>query len=141
MTDIESVVFQRIYDAVIAEYPNANIISEDVEAPASFPTVAIVEQDNLIYERTQDSSCFENHSKLLYTVNVYTNNSAGRKTEARKIMSTVDAVMRDMLFRRTMLSPAPNIDRSVYRLTARYTAVAGEVPSQGNTTVYQIYKE
>lgn len=139
MTDIESTVFQRIYDAVIKEFPTANIVSEDTENPASFPTVAIVEQDNTVYEKTIDSSGLENHSKLMYTVNVYTNNSSKRKSEAKKIMSIADMAMQDMLFRRIMLSPAPNIDRSVYRLMARYTAIVGQVSHESNKTVYQIY--
>lgn len=141
MTDIESTVFQRLYDAVIAEFPNANIISDDTESPASFPTVAIVEQDNAVYEKTIDSSSIENHSKLMYTVNVYTNNSATRKSEAKKIMAAVDKAMQDILFRRIMLSPAPNIDRSIYRLTARYTAVVGKVSAKNDKTVYQVYNK
>lgn len=139
MTDIESTIFQRIYDAVIKEFPTANIISEDIESPASFPTVAIVEQDNTVYEKTIDSSGLENHSKLMYTVNVYTNNLSNRKSEAKKIMSIADMAMQNMLFRRIMLSPAPNIDRSVYRLTARYTAIVGQASQESDKTVYQIY--
>ena len=90
-----------------------------------FPLVTVEEYDNSVYEKTQDSGNYENHAKLLYEVNVYSNLTSGKKAQAKEIMKKVDVVMAKMGFVRSYCSPTPNLsDSNVYRITARYKAIA-----------------
>lgn len=66
----------------------------------------------------------ENHAAIFYVVEVYSNKSAGKKREARQIMSLADDTMQRLGFVRVSLNSIPNaLDNTVFRLTARYEAV------------------
>lgn len=126
MIDIENIVFTRIADAVRAEYPGASVYGEYVETPAAFPCVTIVEADNAVYERTRDLDGIEHHARVMYEINIYTNDSQGKKTKAKSIASVIDDKMAEILFTRIFRGQTPNIDRSIYRITMRYQAVVRE---------------
>ena len=69
----------------------------------------------------------ENHSTLMYEVNVYSNKKTGKKTECKKIITLVDEAMSALGFTRIMLQPIPNMDdATIYRMTARYRAVVSK---------------
>ena len=57
----------------------------------------------------------------MYELNVYSNKTAGKKTECKKIAAMVDEEMAAMGFTRTMLNPIPNMDdATIYRMVGRY---------------------
>lgn len=137
MIDVENMVVDAVYKAVKAQYPTAEISSEEKDIPSSFPCVYIVEEDNSTYQRTQDNDLLEHHASVMYSVNVYSNKKNGKKAEAKAIMNIVDVTLQSIKFTRTMKMPIRNIDPSVYRITARYTAIIEE--KHGNT--YQVYRK
>lgn len=141
MIDIENVVFNTVSNSILNEFPNASIYGESVEVPASFPCVCIVEEDNYTYRDSQDTSLSENHSNLMYSVNVYSNKKNGKKTEAKKILGLVDETMQGMMFTRILKSPMPNVDRSIYRISARYTAVVERGKEINGNIVFQMYRK
>ena len=51
MIDIETPVFDAVYDAVQAEYPTCALYNDRPQSMAKFPAVVLVEQDNLTYPR------------------------------------------------------------------------------------------
>lgn len=122
MIDIENSVFNYVANALRAEFPGISVYGEEVESPSSFPSVSLVEDDNSEVEdnktlaRMPETAC-----NLMYTANVYSNLKSGKKTQAKAIMDVVDGCMHDMGFLRTMRNQLPNIDRTIYRVTARYT--------------------
>ena len=124
MIDIENDVFNYVANALYAAYNPISIYGEPVEVPESFPSVSIVEDDNSELEsnvtltREAESAC-----QLMYTVNTYSNKAKGKKTQAKEIMNLIDARMHDLGFVRTMRGQLPNVDRTVYRVTARYTKI------------------
>lgn len=124
MINIESEVFNTVATALRAEFTGIFVSGEAVAAPSSFPAVTIVEDDNSTYTRTLDSSGQEKHAQIMYTVNVYSNKSSGKKTECKTIMAIIDDEMQDMGFVRKGSSPAevPNADKTIYRMVARYRA-------------------
>ena len=128
MIDIENEVFTHVASALREQFSGIFVSGEYVSAPPSFPAVTLVEDDNATYERTLDSSGEENHAQVMYTVNVYSNKSAGKKTECKAIISTIDRLMLGMGFIRTGRSPVeiPNADTSIYRMIARYRAVVSK---------------
>ena len=49
--------------------------------------------------------------------------------------------MQDMKFTRVLLNQIPNVDRSIYRIVARYKAIVSEgVKNADGKTTYQIFR-
>ena len=122
--DIESQVFNTVANALRAAYTNISVYGEYVETPSTFPAVSLVEDDNIEVEtnvtldRSPEMAC-----NLMYTANVYSNLQTGKKDQAKAIMDIIDDCMHQFGFTRTMRSQLPNVDRTIYRVTARYTRI------------------
>ena len=124
MIDIESEVFDKVATRVREQFPNIFMVGEYVNSPASFPAVSLMEMDNSIREDTIDSGSNENHANVMYEVNVYSNKTAGKKSECKKILALIDTEMTAMGFVRSTLTPVPNeYDSTIYRMVGRYRAV------------------
>lgn len=133
MIEIESEIFNVINTAVREKHISVFVTGEYVKSPPSFPCVSVVETDNTCYQKTQTSSNSENHSVLLYEVNVYSNKVKGKKTECKEIMRTIDYHMLKLGFSRIMITPIPNeMDATIYRIVARYKGVVSK-----NKTIYR----
>ena len=127
MINVENEIFNIVAQAVRSAYPDIYISGEYVASPPTFPAVSIVEMDNSAYVRTQTSDSVENHAKLMYEVNVYSNKQSGKKSECKSISALIDNEMAALGFSRTMLQPIPNMDdATIYRMTGRYEAVASK---------------
>lgn len=125
MIDVESEIFNKVSTALKEKYPNTYVTGEYLRTPPSFPCVSIEERDNSSLRSTQTSSSLENHVVLMYEVNVYSNKKSGKKAECRALISVVDEEFMRLGFNRRMLNPIPNLeDATIYRITARYQAVA-----------------
>lgn len=122
MIDLENEIFNYVANALRAEFPGISVYGEQVETPSSFPSVSLVEDDNseVEFTKTLDRKP-ETACNLMYTANVYSNLKTGKKAQAKSIMGTIDERMHDMGFTRTMRNQLPNLDRTIYRVTARYT--------------------
>lgn len=141
MIDISNVVLRKIRDAVIAVYETADVLSYDPDSITSYPCVSVVEYDNYTHRESLDTEAVERNAHVVYEINVYTNNSNGKRAEAKAIMNIVDNVMVANKFTREFLRPVPNIDRSVYRMYARYTGIVGADAMDGNgDTINRIYR-
>ena len=122
MIDIENTVFNTVANALRSVYSNISVYGEYVESPSDFPCATLVEDDNsevvgnVTLARQPETAC-----SLMYTANVYSNLQTGKKTQAKAIMDIIDAQMHSMGFTRTMRNQLPNLDRTIYRVTARYT--------------------
>lgn len=120
MIDIEPIVFEAVKNAVSPVKCSPTY----QDRSKVFPLVTVEEHDNSVYEKTQDSGNIENHARVLYEVNVYSNLTNGKKSQAKHLIQKVDEVMATMGFVRSYCSPTPNLaDSTVYRITARYRAV------------------
>lgn len=140
MIDIENKVLSVVREAVLAQYPTASVYGEYVDVPASFPCVTVTEDTNYTYVYSKDDQLSEHHAEAQYSVNVYSNKQTGAKLEAKDILNIADNAMQGMKFWRTMTRQVPNVDRSIYRLVARYRAVIGEPTQVGDNLVFQIYQ-
>jgi len=122
MIDIENQVFNTVANALRSQFSGISVYGEYVETPSSFPSVSLVEDDNSEPELfTSLSREHETVSDLMYTANVYSNKTSGKKAQAKSIMDVIDNEMHRMGFIRTMRNQLPNVDRTIYRITARYT--------------------
>lgn len=140
MIDIENKVLSVVREAVLAKYPNASVYGEYIDVPASFPCVTVVEDTNYTYVYSKDEQVSEHHADVQYAVNVYSNLEVGAKLEARDILKVADDAMQGMKFWRTMTRQVPNVDRTIFRMIARYHAIVGEPTIVGDDLVYQIYQ-
>lgn len=140
MIDIENVIFTKVATALRSEYPGIQVYGEYVEKPEKFPFVSFVEDDNYTYERTQTEAENENHVNVFYTLNVYTNNASNKKFVAKDIVAFVDNLLKDYNFDRVMMSQIPNVDRTVYRIVARYRAVVQKGIKDGEDDLFYVYR-
>lgn len=126
-------------------YPGLVVYDTEVEIPESFPCVTVVASDNFTLRETREfGKLTENHAYITFSINVYTNNAVGKKELAKAIFNTVDGVLQNYNFTRTMASPMPNVDRTVARITGRYTATVGEPITEtinnAETQVFPVFK-
>ena len=138
MVNIEEKVFSTVATALRDEYGTANIFvaGEYTETPSKFPAVTLTESSNTVITNRRTAQSIENGVAVLYEVNVYSNKTKGKKSEAKEIMALIDEQMSNMGFTRTFLNPIPNVvDATIYRIVARYTAA---VLPEGNDT-YRVY--
>ena len=123
MIDIENEVFNRVATRVREVFPDIFITGEYVKSPPTFPAVSLVEMDNSTHTATIDSGSSENHANVMYEVNIYSNKTAGKKSECKEIITLIDEEMLAMGFSRNTLTPVPNeYDSTIYRMVGRYRA-------------------
>lgn len=141
MIDIENKILSVVRDAVLAQYPDACVYGEYVQTPDHFPCVTVTEETNYTYTRSLDAELGEHHTEVQYAINVYSDKQSGAKLEARKILAIADSAMLGLRFYRTMSRQVPNIDRTIYRVLARYHAVVSVPVESGNDLVYEIFQK
>lgn len=131
MIDVEADVFNYVYPRVSTLVPKGCFKSVYLPAPPAFPFATLYEVDSYTTPRMWGTTDSETHATLTYEANVY----AEDKYECKDIMSAIDTAMHELNFRRTMMQSVPNLaDSTLFRLTARYTAVA-----DANKTMYRTY--
>ena len=125
MIDFENEIFTAVATAVRATHSGTTIKSEYVRSPASFPTVAFSETDNVNVDALIDSSQQEKYAGLGYRLQVFSNKESGKKSEAKAIFKTADDILCGMGFRRRSYSTTPEIYNStIFSITATYEAIA-----------------
>ena len=122
MVDIENELFTTVATALRAAYSGITVESITTYSPSKFPCVCIEETDNYSLTSTRDTASNDNHAVVVYEVNVYSNKTSGRKSEAKAILNTVDGIMNDLGFTRLARTPINMDDATKYRLFARYRA-------------------
>lgn len=141
MIDIENYMFDSVINAVLAEYPGCSYYSVATETPTIFPCITMEEVNNEIYQDSMDSSALENHARISYEINIYTNIDEGKKAQAKNICQIIDNVMQSNNFIREFYSPMPNIDITIYRITLRYSGIVAKGVESGENILYHIYRQ
>lgn len=139
MIDVENVIFDKASKLLETKFTGITVESTYNPTPSSFPFVSIEEQDNFVYDRTSTLDELENHCEVMYQVDVYSNRKDTAKSEAKKIANYIDEVFNGLKFTRIVKAYTPNVDRSIFRITMRYTAVISAGKASGIDTIYQVY--
>lgn len=142
MIDIENLIVDKVNTAVaplLTKYPKLKVVSEYVEMATEFPLVSVVQTDNYTHLRSQDASLQEHEANVAFDVNVFTTGK-NKKATAKLIANAVDEEMQNNLFTRVYSSQIPNVDRTVYRIVMRYTAVVAAPVADGDTITFQMYR-
>lgn len=141
MIDIENYVLTALANAIHEKYPDAVVRGDYVEEFAHFPAVTVNEIEKATLKRMQDPEPTEHYATVTYEVNVYCNERVGKKEICKDILGIADEVMFGMKFRRYRFKRLPNIDRTIYRMYTRYTAIVDEGTDDGNGNItYQMYR-
>lgn len=148
MIEIESLVFDTVYNALIQQFPDANITAGYDENNAIFPTVIVRETNNQPYRASATDSCAENHSRITFEVEVESDKENTGRSECKAILNAADAIMQSMKFRRIHKNRPLNIDRTIWRQYARYevivakgiTTTTGTGDDVVETTTFQMYR-
>lgn len=137
MFDIENDVFSIVAEALRAAFPGIYVAGEYVNSPPSFPAVTVVEADSSVV-KSMSTIAVEDFARLLYEVNVYSNRTVGKKSEAKSIFAVVDETLRTLKFTRLSKTQVPNYaDATIYRLNGRYEAIVGDGVEAGTYMLYQ----
>lgn len=148
MIDIESLVFDTVYNAIHASYPNVNITAGYDEQNAMFPAVIVRQTNNQPYRDANTDDCAENYSRVTFEVEVVSDKADGGRSECKELLIAADDAMQSMKFRRVHLNRPLNTDRTLWRQYARYevivgkpvTTVTGNGEEEVTTTTFHMYR-
>ena len=129
MLDYSRQVFSRLTESLRGKFKGICTSQNDSTSPPKFPAVTIVQKSNVNYKRTMDCDSRENHVKVMYQIDVYSNDTdeADRIDTAEKIAEAVSDFMLELGFSRTMCEPIPNVnDMSIFRISTRFEGVIGK---------------
>lgn len=127
MLDFSDQVYSRLTKELRAKHGDNFYTSQMEEtSPPKIPAATIVQQDNSAYQKTMDFDCHENHVKVMFQIDIYTNNK--NKIDRRKLAESIEETVSDFMiglgFSRTMSKPIPNVsDMSIYRISMRFEGV------------------
>lgn len=127
MLDYQRHIFSRLTLHLRESYENIYTSRIESATPPKFPAVTIVQKDNVNYQRTMDA-CHENHVKVMYQIDIYTNDQKelDRMSLADSISHDVSDFMLGLGFMRTLCQPIPNVaNMSIYRISMRFEGVIG----------------
>lgn len=128
MLDFQPQIFSRLSLHLQELYEDIYTSRSETTSPPRFPAVTIVQKDNVNYQRTMDA-CHENHVKVMYQVDIYTNDQdeLDRIQLADSISHDISDFMIGLGFNRTMCQPVPNVaNMSIYRISMRFEGVIGK---------------
>lgn len=119
MIDIETDVFDRVYESVAPLVPNGCFKNKSVPNPPKFPFATLTEMDNFTDKANRSSALDEEYAVVTYEANVY----ATDKFECRNVMNALDTEMLRLGFNRLSMRPVDNYDdNTIFRYTSRYQA-------------------
>ena len=122
-TELDTIVFNAIYNAVSTSYESADFSGHYVPQPPSFPHVQVWKESDTVALRDMTLSGTECFSTVIYHVEVFDNEiDGGGMQNVDAICEIINNVMLSLGFRRTYSAPVPNFeDASVYRKVQRYS--------------------
>ena len=131
MTDIETQVIDAI-TRLIADTDSSAVVDDRYNpVPAKFPHISVYQISSINPSQYQDDQNRELYTSVQFEVQVETNDRY-KKTSAKYFASIIDDEMQSLGFIRTFSSPVPNVDRTIYRIVLRYSAVVMN-PTYGGT--------
>lgn len=125
--DLQNQVFTEAKAATLAAVSTANVKSAEEATPASFPFASIREMSNTTFTRTSDSGAMESHRQLMFECQNYSNKSAGKEAETKKMAMAQREYFLSKGFRCTFFQPVASTNpSSIARHVARYEGIVDE---------------
>ncbi|MBQ1575088.1 MAG: hypothetical protein IIZ78_28495 [Clostridiales bacterium] len=145
MIDIQHLMFDTIASGVATSRPDVCVTDVFDEGTASFPCITVEQKNNIPYRRMNTAASAENYATITFQVTAYSDKQDTAKSECLTLLNLVDGIIQEKGFRRTYLSEAFNISRTIFRRYARYEAIVRQPyvvdPDTANEkTVYEVYR-
>lgn len=140
MIDVENYVVDKISQIIQNEAPEVQVYSSHLRSPSVFPCVMIYESANGSYEATRAADGIERHAELRYTVEVCTNDTSGKKENAKRLSRIIDDAMQEMgFYRNSKQYTFGTNESSIFVALTTYRGLVGEGPSgdMENLIVYR----
>lgn len=119
-------IFDRVCDAILAYDSEANVTAEPERAPASFPTVWVIDINWRPEERYTAIDLTDEQVRSNYEVQAFSAKDTGAFLEARDLIDVATAAFRELGYRCTYNSPVDNYeDETIARRVARYQRMIG----------------
>lgn len=116
-------IFTTVATAILNASPSCRVTNAFIYAPAVFPCVAVVLSSDGTNSRMRDSSNTDNFRDITITVDVYSNKTDGKKTEAESLMQIVIDTLYPLNFNMVSCNPFSDMNNaSNYRITATFIA-------------------
>lgn len=125
MIDVESYIFERVFNKLNKAYPSIAITDEELYTPPHLPCVSVVLADSSRYEEGNDSSGKENFTTIMVECSVYTEGK-NKKKLGKEIFGVLDNEMAAIGLNRTSYNVLTQYNSSINRIVARYTAICGK---------------
>lgn len=140
MIDVENYVIDQVAQRLQGENPPVHVYSSHVRSPSVFPCVMIYELSNVTFDGTRAADGIERHADLRYTVETCTNDTTGKKENAKRISKLVDDVMQGMgFYRESKQYSFGTNESSIFVALTTYRGLVGEGPS-GDDTQLVVYR-
>lgn len=125
MIDVLNQVNAIVRDALKdTPYENIPILGEYIRVPSVFPCITVEEISNVPVREYIDSESSEDFARIQYRVQVFSNNSAGKRAQAREIVSYVSNRLQEYGFLRITYDPIPELYMSTcYEITCVFEGV------------------
>ena len=140
MIDIENLVFDTFYTAFVSLHPAANVTAGYDEENAIFPCVIVRQTNNQAYRASITDDCAENHARVTFEIEIMSDKVDTGRSECKSLMNDADEIMQGMKFRRIHLNRPINIDRTLWRVYARYEVIVAKPVEIGSDIIYQMYR-
>lgn len=140
MIDIENMVFDRFYNEMHVLHPEANITAGYDEQYAQFPVLVLRQTNSQPYRASATDDCAENHTRITVELEAFSDHMNTGRTECKELLDDGDAVLQSMKFRRIHLNRPLNVNRTLWRQYARYEVIVGKPITDGENTIYQMYR-
>lgn len=125
MIDVSNEIFNAVATDLRLTYEGIKVVGEYVATPTVFPTVTIDEIQNI--PAHLDSAVHNKYAEVVYRIQIFSNSKTGKRAEARKIFSTVDAKLQELGLYAVTYTTTPAIYNSeIYSITATYRAVVDQ---------------
>ena len=123
MIDYENNIFDAIRAGLSAASMDVKLCNQLTLSPSVFPCVCVENIDNYTYRNTIDSGSNENHVRVVYEVNVYSNRTFDKRGECKSIFAVVSDALTRLGFTRNSMNPINLNESTAYRLVGRFSAV------------------
>lgn len=134
MIDVENYVIDKVAQSISYETPPVQIYSSHVRTPSTFPCVMIYESSNTTFEGTRTVDGVERHAEVRYTIEICTNDTTGKKENAKRLMRIIDDAMQEMgFYRASRQYTFGTNESSVFVALTTYRGLVGEAPSSDDT--------
>ena len=123
MIDFESNIIDAVRTGLTTASLDVELFDQIILSPSVFPCVCVENIDNYTLRKTIDSGSNENHVRVVYEVNVYSNKTQDKRSECKSIFAVVSDVLTGMGFTRNSMQPVNVNEATAYRLVGRFSAV------------------